>query len=79
MLPLLKPGDELLVVPGARGIIVGDIVVAYHPNPTGPKIIKRVSAIHGETVDLRGDNPSESADYPGYSIEKIIGKVISRF
>jgi nickel-type superoxide dismutase maturation protease len=86
MLPLLKPGDEVLVDPTAyRDSLphVGDIIIARHPQRPGLKMIKRVDAIiRDELVVLKGDNSSESTDsriFGPVTREYLVGRVTSRF
>jgi len=86
MLPLLSPGDELLINPRAyrrRAPQPGDIVVVRHPFTPNLEIIKRVafSDEHGY-YHLRGDNPAESTDSRAFGPvprQQIMGQVTSRF
>lgn len=86
MLPLLKPGDEVLLDPGAyrhRLPRPGDIVVARHPYQTDVRLIKRVAAVwpNGD-CDLRSDNPDGATDsrtLGAIPAGKIIGRVTGRF
>lgn len=83
MFPLLQPGDEVLLDIHAykqQQPQLGDIVVASHPTQAELMIVKRVTAVHpNHTLQLKGDNPSESTDYDNIPIEQIIGRVTSRF
>lgn len=86
MLPLLQPGEEILVDLTAYQKShpqVGDIVVASHPRHPDYHIIKRVAFIeNSQEIFLLGDNPSESTDSRSFGtvkFEQIIGKVTSRF
>ena len=86
MLPLLKPGDDVLVNPNAYRQTQprpGDIVVAQHPFRQDVRLIKRVTDVldNGRYV-LKGDNPAESTDsrtFGAISASYIIGRVTSRF
>ncbi|MDX1520567.1 MAG: nickel-type superoxide dismutase maturation protease [Anaerolineae bacterium] len=86
MLPLLAPGDEVLVDPGAyrrTGPRPGDIVIARHPYRTEVTLIKRVESLTaaGQLV-LKGDNPAESTDsrtFGTIGLDQVIGKVTCRF
>lgn len=81
MQPLLKPGDEVLIAPGATPV-PGDIVVARHPFRRDVRLIKRVQAVVGDRYVLTGDNPAESTDsrtFGPVAAEQIIGRVTSRF
>lgn len=86
MLPLLKPGEELLVDPNAyRNSLPqpGDIIIARHPHRPDLKMVKRVEAIiKNELVVLKGDNPTESTDsriFGPVTREHLLGRVTSRF
>jgi nickel-type superoxide dismutase maturation protease len=78
MLPTLKDGDEVLVVP-QQTYEIGDLVVARHPYKL-TSIIKRITKIStGGNLFLSGDNPAESTDSRtfGEIPEKdILGKVV---
>ena len=86
MVPLLKPGDEVLVDPRAYRRLPprpGDIVVARHPYRTDLRLVKRVAEVldNGHCL-LQGDNPAESTDsrvYGPLPPERILGRVTSRF
>jgi nickel-type superoxide dismutase maturation protease len=89
MLPLLQPGDEVLVDRRAyRSMrpLPGDLVVARHPFQKGVRLIKQVVAVDDAgRCQLEGTNPLgviESSDSRGFGRlppEKIIGRVTSRF
>lgn len=86
MLPLLKPGQEVLVNPRAYRQVPpcpGDIVVARHPYHTDLQLIKRVVAITDDgRCHLEGDNPNESTDsrtFGAIPVSTILGRVTSRF
>ncbi|MEA5470712.1 nickel-type superoxide dismutase maturation protease [Spirulina sp. 06S082] len=86
MLPLLKPGDEVVTDLKAYENAfprVGDIVIARHPQRSQLKIIKRVTVVldNGDCF-LQGDNSQESTDSRMFGIvkrDRILGKVTSRF
>ncbi|MDY6782278.1 MAG: nickel-type superoxide dismutase maturation protease [Cyanobacteriota bacterium] len=86
MLPLLRPGDEVLVnfrVYRDRSPVEGEIVVARHPHQPGVKIVKRVIAVleDGRFI-LMGDNKGESTDsrhFGSVALAQIAGKVVSLF
>lgn len=88
MVPLLRPGDEVLVDPRAYSQEPprpGDIVVARHPTQVDLKIIKRVIDVTGDgRFYLQGDNPdptesSDSRSFGPVSLDHILGRVTSRF
>lgn len=66
MLPLLQPGEEVLINPFAYQKCapqVGEIVVAEHPQKPGLHIIKRVETVLSDgQYALYGDNHAESSD-----------------
>lgn len=86
MLPLLKPGTEILINPNAyqKSIPkIGDIIVTIHPAHPNLSIVKRITAINQDgSYFLTGDNPTESTDsrhWGTIKLEDIIGKVTSCF
>ena len=61
MAPVLLPGDRLLVA--RLGLPrVGDVVLAADPRDPRRELVKRVAALDGAGVALRGDNPFQSTD-----------------
>lgn len=63
MEPLLWEGDRLLTVPAWRGAIrPGRIVVVRDPADPAHLVVKRVHAVDGEVVDVRGDAADHSTD-----------------
>lgn len=59
MVPTLKPGDRLLVESWSyrrRAPRVGEVVVAPDPRATSRELLKRVAAVQGRQVTLRGDS-----------------------
>ena len=86
MIPLLYPGDEVLVdVRAYQKSLpnVGDIVVAYHPLRENFKIVKRIGRVYpGGLFDLIGENPdasTDSRDFGRIHLNDLFGKVTSRF
>jgi nickel-type superoxide dismutase maturation protease len=85
MEPLLKPGDEVLVMPKRywrSPLRVEDVVVTWHPYQPGLKLIKRVVAIEGDRYVLHGDNLAESTDsrtFGAVPLTMILGRVTCRF
>lgn len=86
MLPLLQPGEEILIDRHAYQNSlpqIGELVVAIHPEKSNLPIVKRVKAITPEgKYFLIGDNLAQSTDsnaFGAVSLEHILGKVTSRF
>ena len=85
MVPLLRPGDEVLVNPRAyRQTVpqVGDIVVSRHPYRVDVRLVKRITTLleDGRCL-LEGDNPSDSTDSRSFGAvapQRILGRVTSR-
>jgi nickel-type superoxide dismutase maturation protease len=86
MLPLLKPGEEILIDLQAYHNTyprVGDLVIARHPQEPELKMVKRVICVleNGDCL-LQGDNLQESTDSRVFGAVKrdyILGRVTSRF
>ncbi|MBN2500797.1 MAG: nickel-type superoxide dismutase maturation protease [Anaerolineales bacterium] len=89
MLPVLQPGDEILVDKRAyrkARPMPGDLVVARHPHQKDVRLVKQVVAVDADgRCQLEGTNllgVIESSDSRGFgplSPEKIVGRVTSRF
>ncbi len=86
MLPLLLPGDEVLVDRCAyrRALPASDdVVVIISPDRPDIRLIKRVVAVHQNgACFVQGDNPSQSTDSRVFGwVEPhfILGRVTSRF
>lgn len=62
MQPTLAPGDRLLLVRTALRPRPGQLTVAHDPRASGRLLLKRVRAVVGTGVDVRGDNPAASTD-----------------
>jgi signal peptidase I len=71
MQPTLEPGDWALAV--VKPIRAGDVVVVEHPHRTGFELVKRVTAVPGDTVSngrvlgddeywIEGDAGARSSD-----------------
>lgn len=76
MLPVLKPGQIVLVWCWFFKPKVGDIVVIKHNNK---EIIKRIQKINVREYFIEGDNKQSSTDSRSFGPidkSKIIGKVI---
>lgn len=76
MLPILKPGQEVLVWSWFYEPRVGDIVVV---SKNGKDMIKRIQKIHDRKYFVEGDNKKESTDSRSFgpvNKSEIIGKVV---
>jgi len=82
MLPILNPGDQILVDLKAFGETAphsGEIVVAFHPHRPDLRVVKRVSSARPDgTFVLIGENPFDSTDFQSVPIRSILGRVTSR-
>lgn len=86
MIPLLKPGDEILIDPSAyRRVLprINDIVVTMHPHQANLPIVKRVVAVESNGYCfLVGDNSPASTDsrhWGTINYANLAGKVTSIF
>lgn len=86
MLPLLSPGQEVLLDPRAyrhHSPQVGDVVVADHPRQSDLQIIKRVDFVNPDgDCYLKGDNPDGSSDSRQFGLvlsSQLYGKVVCLF
>jgi nickel-type superoxide dismutase maturation protease len=82
MLPVLRPGDWLLVRPGAR-IAPGDVVVARHPR-RDLLIVKRATRREADGWWLESDNQrasgrQDSWDFGAVPDALIVGRVVMRY
>jgi nickel-type superoxide dismutase maturation protease len=82
MLPVLRPGDWLIVRTGAR-VSPGDIVVARHPHEDR-LIVKR--AVHRdadgwwlESDNQRAAGRQDSWDFGAVPGDLIVGRVVARY
>ncbi len=85
MLPLLQPGEEILVDTQAYKNKLpkpGDLVVAKHPHLSNLRLVKRVTGVFEDgSCFLKGDNASASTDSRSFGLvnsEQILGRVTSR-
>ncbi|HSK95300.1 MAG TPA: S26 family signal peptidase [Euzebyales bacterium] len=62
MAPSLLPGDRLLAVRTGRRPRVGQLALVADPRAPGRTLLKRVHAVRGGMVDVRGDNTAASTD-----------------
>ena len=64
MQPSLEPGDRVLVrqLGQKAAPSLGSVVVAWHPQRSDLRLIKRLSRVDSTGLWLLGDNPAESTD-----------------
>ena len=82
MSPTLRPGDRLLVARLARAPMPGEIVLAPDPRAPRRELVKRVAAVDGSNVVLRGDNPVASTDARTFGRlppSAVTGRVVLRY
>jgi nickel-type superoxide dismutase maturation protease len=86
MLPLLQPGEEILINPHAyrqQPPQPGDLVVAQHPFKPNLRLVKRVIEVREDgSCFIVGDNATESTDsrhFGSLALRSIKGQVVCRF
>ncbi len=83
MLPVLRPGDWLIVASGAR-IVPGSVVVARHPREEDTLIVKRAAYRDEGGWWLESDNQrapgrQDSWDFGAVPERLIVGRVVMRY
>lgn len=81
MSPTLEPGDRLLVV-RARRLRVGQLVAVPDPRRPSLLLVKRIAAVRGDMVELRGDNRRASTDssvFGDVPERAVVGRAIRRY
>ena len=78
MMPTLRPGDCLLVRPGAP-VRVGDVVVARFPARPDLLVVKRVVRPVGALWWLEGDNVAATDDSRTYGPAQVLSRVVLRY
>jgi len=83
MQPTLEPGDRVLVRRLGRkpAPSLGSVVVAWHPQRSKLRLIKRLSRLESTGLWLLGDNPTESTDsrqLGAVPTNLLIGEVVGR-
>ena len=83
MQPTLEPGDRVLVRRLGRKTApcLGSVVVAWHPQRSKLRLIKRLKSVEETGLWLLGDNPTESTDsrqLGAVPTNLLIGEVVGR-
>lgn len=84
MLPSLRPGEDVLVMPvsATTKLSPNDVVVCFHPFKPNIRMIKRISEIfYDGGCYVLSDNAAEGSDSRSFGVIErslIIGKVTSR-
>jgi nickel-type superoxide dismutase maturation protease len=81
MLPAFEPGDRVLLGPTGR-LRAGQVVGFADPRDRTRLLIKRVHALHGSTVHVRGDNEGASTDsrlFGPIPRRSLAGRVLYRY
>ena len=82
MMPLLNPGEEVLIADMPFPFKVGDTILFLHPQNPDLLILKRIDSIMNDALFLRGANPSDSLDSRSFGpvpLPMVKGVVTSRF
>jgi len=86
MVPTLFPGDGVLVLgglgPWRASIRPGDLVALTDPRDPDRIMVKRVAAVDGGRVTVRGDNDIRSTDsrhFGPVDAATVVGRVIWRY
>lgn len=78
MLPALRPGDCLVVRPGAR-VRAGSVVVARFPSRPELLVVKRAVRPVGELWWVEGDNAGATDDSRTYGPAQVLSRVVLRY
>ena len=86
MVPTLLPGDRVLVLRGLRrlrpAVRRGDLVALPDPRRPDRIMVKRVAAVDGPRITVRGDNEAASTDsrhFGPVEAAAIVGRVVYRY
>ena len=81
MRPALEPGDRLLVVSLLRPR-PGDVVAVVDPRDGRRVMVKRVSSVDGESIEVLGDDPAASTDSRNFGpVDRglVLGRAVYRY
>ena len=81
MRPALEPGDRLLVVSLLRPR-PGDVVAVVDPRDGRRVMVKRVSSVDGESIEVLGDDPAASTDSRTFGpvrSDHVLGRAVYRY
>ena len=78
MLPVLRPGDCLLVRPGP-GVRPGDVVVARFPEGPDVLVVKRAVRPVGGLWWVESDNPAVQDDSRRYGPAEVLARAVLRY
>jgi phage repressor protein C with HTH and peptisase S24 domain len=78
MLPTFRPGDCLLVRPGAL-VHPGDLVVARFRTRSDLLVVKRVVRTDGDGWWVESDNPAVRDDSRRYGTADVLARVLLRY
>lgn len=86
MTPTLQPGDRVLVVAGLGPfrprLRTGDLVAMADPREPARVMVKRVAAVAGGSVEVRGDNAAASTDsrhFGPVARAAVVGRAVYRY
>ena len=81
MAPALLPGDRLIAVRADRPPRVGDVVLAPDPRWPERELVKRVAAVDGSRIRVRGDNPAstDSRTFGDVAAEGVRWRIVGRY
>jgi nickel-type superoxide dismutase maturation protease len=81
MLPTLRPGDRVLVLPLLR-LRAGQLVAVKDPREPTRLLVKRVISAGALMVEVRGDNEMASTDSRSFgplARSQVVGRVVYRY
>ena len=81
MQPTLEAGDRLLVIRAGRPR-AGHLVVVPDPRQPDRFLVKRVAAVGGGSITVRGDNPvasTDSREFGALSVDAVRGRAVYRY